>query len=132
MGGGKGGPFGPPRDLDGGFPEGRGHGGPGHGGPGGPGGRPPPFAVDSAAITACRDALTACTAVAGADEAACRDTEHSCVRDAFRAAFKAKCDEATAACTDPAANATACAAITERCTQGVDGIPPGADGGVCQ
>jgi hypothetical protein len=108
-------------------------GGMGHGGPGGHGGRGGrgrgSLAVDSAALQACHEALTACVAAGGTD---CYQTEHDCAHAVFAAAFQAECAAATAACAKAGADAAECARITERCTQGVDGIPPDADGGSCQ
>ena len=50
----------------------------------------------------------------------------------FAAAFQVRCDEASALCAQPGAEATHCAGITKRCLQGVEGPPPDADGGTCQ
>ncbi len=139
--GGRGGPDGgmapppPPRDGDGG-PDGgmgprgggEGHGGPGHGG-GGHGGpprgepRPPPEEV-----AACRTALDACLAAEGADREACLQTERDCVHAAFAAIFEARCTEERAACAAGELDATVCARIEERCTQGLDAVPQNADG----
>ncbi len=127
-GGGHGGP-------DGGVRPPRGPGGPGgpggHGGPHGGGGRPPPIAIDSAELTACRDAYAACVAADASAEASCRGTERDCSRAVFRAAFEATCAEAAAACGLAGADAEACARITARCAEGVDGRPKGADAGTC-
>lgn len=101
---GEGHPFGPP--PGGPRPGGRG----GHGGPG-----PHP---EPAAVQACRDALTACLAADAADTT-CVVTERTCVREAFRAAFDAACADATATCASLPAEA--CARLTERCAQGIDG-----------
>lgn len=123
----------PPLRPDGGQPPPGGPRGPGghegRGGPGGPGGAggPPPPQPEPAAVQACRDALTACLAATPGD-AACLETERTCVRDAFRAAFEAACADATAICTTLPADA--CARLTARCAEGVDGRVD-ADGGVC-
>ena len=111
---------------DGGRPPEDGRGGPfgGHGGPGGGAPPPPPLAIDSAALTACRDGFTACIAADSTAMDSCRGTEHTCVREAFRAQFQARCDEGIAACAAAGADATACAAITARCAEGVDAPPP--------
>jgi hypothetical protein len=120
---------GPPVLADGGVPPpppgGGGRGGPdGHGGPGGRGGPPPPLEdggrppppplPDPTALTACHDALTTCIA-AGTAQDSCFQTEHDCVRAAFQAAFQAACD--------------ASSDTSGPCAQGVDGMPPAADGG---
>jgi hypothetical protein len=121
-GGGDGGVRPPP--PDGGLPPPGGPRGPGPG-PGGPGGFSP--RPELAAITACRDALAACLA-ASPGEVTCVETEHSCVRDAFRAAFDAACADASTAC--QSLPAEACTRLTERCAQGIDGRVD-ADGGIC-
>ena len=91
----------------------------GHGGPGRPGGAPPP--IPSAAASACHDALDACLAASPADPRTCFDTEHSCVGDALRAEFQARCDLATAQCAG--STDAACAEITQRCADGVTAMP---------
>jgi hypothetical protein len=123
-----GGGRGEPRSADGGRPApGREGGGPGaHRGP------PPGFPIDSAAITACRDQLAACLSVTGADQKACFEADRACAREAFGAAFGAKCDQAAAACALPEADAAACARVAKRCDQGVDAAPEAVDGGTCQ
>jgi hypothetical protein len=108
--------------------DGDGHGGPGgpggHGGPGGPppllpdGGLPPPPPgapplPDPAALQACHDAANACIA-AGTSQDSCASTEHDCIRAAFQAAFAAACQSDS---------------TSEKCQQGVDGMPPDPDGG---
>lgn len=104
-------------------PDGRGgRGGPHPGGPGGPPPQPEP-----AAVQACRDALTACLAASPGD-VTCLETERSCGRDAFRAAFQAACADATAICATLPAQA--CPRLTQRCAEGVDGRVD-VDGGVC-
>ena len=124
----------PPLLPDGGLPPpppggphqgGRGPGGPGGPHPGGAGGPPPQ--PEPAAVQACRDALTACLAATPGD-ATCLETERTCVRDAFRAAFEAACADATTACASLPAEA--CTRLTQRCAEGVDGRVD-ADGGVC-
>ncbi len=112
-------PFGePPHDRDGG--EGpRGHHRGGHGAP--------LVQPDPAAVHACRDALTACQA-ADATDTTCKDTERSCVRDAFRAAFDAACADTTQLCTT--LSTEACTRLNQRCTEGIDGRVD-SDGGVC-
>lgn len=117
----------PPPLPDGGFPlPGRGgsggRGGHGPGGHGGPGPRPEP-----AAVQACRDALIGCLAATPGD-ATCLETERTCVRDAFRAAFDAACADATTTCA--ALPADACAHLQARCAEGIDGRVD-SDGGVC-
>lgn len=81
-------------------------------------------------MTACRDGFAACIAADATATDACHATEHTCVRDAFRAQFQAKCDEGVAACAVEGADAQACARLTARCTEGVDGRPP--DAAACQ
>ena len=78
-------------------------------------------------MLACRDALTACLA-ADPTDVTCRETERTCVRDAFRAAFDAACADATETCANIPADA--CAALTARCAEGIDGRVD-TDGGVC-
>lgn len=145
-GGGNCGPGGRGGHGDGGVGDGDGdhHGGGDHGGrgPGGPGG-PPPGGPDggvrpegggrgnrplpeNAEVQACHDALATCLAATGADEAACRATEHDCVHAAFAAAFQAECDAAATTCAS--SSSADCARVTARCAQGIDG-PRGADGG---
>ena len=75
---------------------------------------PPPPLPDPAAVQACHDAATACVA-AGTDQTTCEQTEHDCVRAAFQAAFQAACD--------------ASGNTSEKCAEGVDGMPPAPDGG---
>ena len=104
-------------------------GGPRHSRDGGDGSvtRPAP---DSAALTACHDALTACVALGGADRSACSDTERSCVRDAFDEAFATQCASIETQCADGSIDADACTELTERCSNGVDApIAVDADGG---
>lgn len=99
-----------------------------------PGGHrgPPPLAIDSAALSACRDGLSACLAADATALESCHTAEHACVRDAFRAQFQARCEEGLARCAVGNADAEACARITARCAEGIDGRPPNADGGSCQ
>jgi hypothetical protein len=126
MGPGDGGlrPEGPPPGFPGAPPPG----GPGPGGHRGPPRGPHP---DPAAIEACRTALSDCLAASPGD-VTCLETEHTCVRDAFRAAFDAACADAAAGCTNlpPGAPPDACARLQQRCAEGVDGRRDG-DGGVC-
>lgn len=118
----------PPLLPDGGVGHPEGPGGPGgHRGPGGHGGRGPGPQPEPAAVQACRDALTACLAATPGD-ATCIETERSCVRDAFRAAFEAACADATAICAT--ISDEACTRLTQRCAEGVDGRVD-SDGGVC-
>jgi hypothetical protein len=95
-----------------------------HGGPRGP--HPEPEAVD-----ACRTALADCLAATPGD-ATCLETERTCIRDAFRAAFDAACADPAAGCVNLPANAPAdaCTRLQQRCAEGVDGRHD-ADGGVC-
>jgi hypothetical protein len=76
---------------------------------------------DRAALEACHDALRACLENGG-DPAACFELGHSCIRDAFQAAFQARCNEVTAKCSNGEIPADMCVAVVERCTQGV--APP--------
>lgn len=100
-------------------PRGGGHHGGGHGAP--------IVQPDPSAVQACRDALTACQA-ADATDPTCKDTERSCVRDAFRAAFEAACVDTTQLCTT--LSTEACTRLNQRCTEGIDGRVD-SDGGVC-
>lgn len=102
----------PPPRPDGGLPP-----PPHQGGRGGHRG-PPLVQPDPAVVQACRDALTACLAATPGD-ATCQETERSCVRDAFRAAFEAACADTTASCA--ALPSDACTRLTQRCNEGVDG-----------
>lgn len=106
-----------PRDGDGGF------------GPPPRGGRGP--TPDSAAITACHDALKACLDTT-TDSAGCFATERTCARTAFDAAFAAACADAQAGCAASGADATECLEISQRCTEGAHGRPGASDGGVCE
>lgn len=105
---------------------------PHHGGPGRPG-RPGPRGPrpEPAAIEACRTALAACLAATPGD-VTCLETERTCIRDAFRAAFDAACADAANGCVNlPAdAPADACTRLQQRCAEGVDGRRD-LDGGVC-
>jgi hypothetical protein len=86
--------------------------------------RPPPPLPPPEEVQACRDALDACLVATPSETETCRDTAHACVRDAFAAAFQARCEEAATRCAEPGAPADKCADITARCAQGVDGLPP--------
>ncbi|MDP3156643.1 MAG: hypothetical protein Q8N23_28485 [Archangium sp.] len=112
--GGDGGVRRPPPDGDERRPGGRHHGGRG----------PHP---EPAAVAVCRDALNACQA-ANPEDTTCVATERTCVRDAFRAAFDAAC--AAAATTCESLPSDACARLTARCAEGIDGRVE-ADGGIC-
>lgn len=62
------------------------------------------------ALAACHDALTACIE-AGTDRAACFDTERTCVKAAFQAAFEARCASLPE---------TAPAEARARCAEGIE------------
>jgi hypothetical protein len=57
--------------------------------------------------------------VAGADNKACFDAHHACVKAAFDAAFAKLCADKDAICADPNTPADACARITKQCAAGV-------------
>lgn len=97
----------------------------GAGGPGGHGGRGP-VEPDSAAVTACHDALATCLA-AGTAEADCRDAEHQCMHEARAAAFAERCAQVQAECATTTDAQTPCAAIAARCAEGPR--PPRAEDG---
>lgn len=66
------------------------------------------------ALKACHDTLEACVA-AGGDRAACFTSERSCVKAAFEAAFRARCNELPT---------TAPADALARCAEGIEPTAP--------
>ncbi len=106
-----------PDEADGrrGGPKGRGKPAGGHGGQRGPVG------PADAAVQACRSSAQSCVQ-AGTDESTCRDAARSCVRDAFAAAFEARCAELTSACA--ATVGQDCSELTQRCAEGLPQGPP--------
>ena len=124
---------GPPKDGEpGGDPgpppppkDGEMNGPPPGGGPGGDsGGKEPPGFCKKVPLPpppelrACKDTLDTCV-VAGADNKACFDAHHACVKAAFDAAFQKLCANKDAICADTSAPADACARVTKQCAAGV-------------